>query len=210
MSDVYTGIIGQVYEDRRNGKSGTLVSRDDKCKTLMFRAADGSHFTASFSMFKTNMRKVYDENTISSVVVKPVSEQKPRVKKSKPKRKADDECANDAFVEFSQKFLKYTESFGNPGIGADFVVKKRKCTFVANEYAMFDCYYLVRTGGVKIFITPQMYNDTKWKAKITAVFEHPGYSRPICVYTNEPWKAFDDLRKPIIDRLEPKKVKEEK
>lgn len=61
MSDKTVGIIGQKYEDRKTGKSGTLVSRDDKYKTLLFTADDNSTFSISNSSFRSNWRKVKDE-----------------------------------------------------------------------------------------------------------------------------------------------------
>lgn len=54
------GIIGQVYEDRRNGDSGKLISRDEKCKTLTFQSDDGNSFVKSYSHFRSYMRKKAD------------------------------------------------------------------------------------------------------------------------------------------------------
>ena len=51
------GIIGQCYEDRRNGESGVLVSRDTKCKTMNYQRADGTAFVRSYSHFRSYMRK---------------------------------------------------------------------------------------------------------------------------------------------------------
>lgn len=61
MSDKTVGIIGQKYEDRKTGKCGVLESRDDKYKTLMFRADDGSTFNISNSSFRSNWRKVKED-----------------------------------------------------------------------------------------------------------------------------------------------------
>lgn len=61
MSDKTVGIIGQKYEDRKTGKCGVLESRDDKYKTLMFRGDDGSTFNISNSSFRSNWRKVREE-----------------------------------------------------------------------------------------------------------------------------------------------------
>lgn len=61
MSDKTVGIIGQKYEDRKTGKCGVLESRDDKYKTLRFRAEDGSTFDISNSSFRSNWRKVKEE-----------------------------------------------------------------------------------------------------------------------------------------------------
>ena len=55
------GIIGQKYEDRRNGQSGILISRDEKCKTLTFESSDGKSFNKSYSGFRSYMRKKDDK-----------------------------------------------------------------------------------------------------------------------------------------------------
>lgn len=61
MSDKTVGIIGQKYEDRKTGKCGVLVNRDDKYKTLEFEGDDGNHFKISNSSFRSNWRKVKSE-----------------------------------------------------------------------------------------------------------------------------------------------------
>lgn len=67
MSDKTVGIIGQKYEDRKTGKCGILESRDDKYKTLLFRADDGSTFNISNSSFRSNWRKAKEEGDESGV-----------------------------------------------------------------------------------------------------------------------------------------------
>lgn len=61
MSEKILGVIGQKYEDRRTGNTGVLESRDDKYKTLLFKADDGSTFSISNSSFRSNWRKVRAE-----------------------------------------------------------------------------------------------------------------------------------------------------
>lgn len=77
MSDKTVGIIGQKYEDRKTGKCGTLESRDDKYKTLLFKADDGSTFNISNSSFRSNWRKCKDEEVVETEPVEtdPVSEE---------------------------------------------------------------------------------------------------------------------------------------
>lgn len=61
MSDKTVGILGQKYEDRKTGKCGVLVARDEKYKTLMFEGDDGRTFSISNSSFRSNWRKVKEE-----------------------------------------------------------------------------------------------------------------------------------------------------
>lgn len=66
MSEKSIGIINQKYEDSKTGKSGVLVGRDEKYKTLIFEADDASTFSVSVSSFRSNWRKCKDENAEES------------------------------------------------------------------------------------------------------------------------------------------------
>lgn len=60
------GIIGQMYEDRKSKKRGVLESREEKYKTLMFRAEDGSSFNMTYATFRSNWRKYQGEEVIQT------------------------------------------------------------------------------------------------------------------------------------------------
>lgn len=62
------GVIGQKYEDRKSGKTGTLESRDSKYKTMMFVADDGKSFSISNSTFRSNWRKVKVNEIVNDIV----------------------------------------------------------------------------------------------------------------------------------------------
>lgn len=51
------GVIGQRYSDRRTGKTGVLIDRNEKFKTLLFEADDGSTFNICYSTFRSQWRK---------------------------------------------------------------------------------------------------------------------------------------------------------
>ena len=99
MSDKTVGIIGQTYEDRKTGKRGVLESRDDKYKTLMFKAEDGSTFSITNSSFRSNWRKTKEENVetntpdVKEEVTEPVEEVKEEKTESevKPRKRAKTE-----------------------------------------------------------------------------------------------------------------------
>lgn len=75
MSDKTVGVIGQKYEDRKTGKCGILESRDDKYKTLLFKADDGSTFSISNSSFRSNWRKAKsEEDEVETVETESVEE----------------------------------------------------------------------------------------------------------------------------------------
>lgn len=104
------GVLGQLYEDRKTGKRGVLTGRNDKYKTLMFSAPDGSTFSMCNSTFRSGWRKVTTEDAIpvptgdtpymheheadtptteatEEVSTEPIEEEAPK-KEQKPKRKA--------------------------------------------------------------------------------------------------------------------------
>ena len=64
---VVAGVIGQRYSDRRSGKTGVLIDRNEKFKTLLFEADDGSTFNICYSTFRSQWRKdVMEQSVIMS------------------------------------------------------------------------------------------------------------------------------------------------
>lgn len=74
------GVMGQKYSDRRTGKSGVLIDRDEKYKTLTFQSDDGKTFNISYSTFHSTWKKVKEaeetstETTNEEATVEPVEE----------------------------------------------------------------------------------------------------------------------------------------
>lgn len=59
------GIIGVVYENRRNGQRGVLTERDEQARTLtLFDGKTGSFFPVSYGAFRSNWRKASGADTI--------------------------------------------------------------------------------------------------------------------------------------------------
>lgn len=56
------GVLGQKYEDRKTGKTGTIVSRDEDARTLTMRGVGGAEFVVSYAAFRSNWRKSKDES----------------------------------------------------------------------------------------------------------------------------------------------------
>jgi len=62
MSEL-VGTIGQKYENRKSGKQGILVDRDEGKKVLQFLDKEsGQPFSVTFLSFKSNWRKATNEN----------------------------------------------------------------------------------------------------------------------------------------------------
>ena len=82
MSEVkQPGTIGEQYENRTSKKLGVLESRDEKCKTLMFRGEDGNSFNVTYSTFKSNWRKYKGDKQIQTSTQ--VEEEKQEVEEAK-------------------------------------------------------------------------------------------------------------------------------
>lgn len=133
MSDKTVGIIGQKYEDRKTGKCGVLESRDDKYKTLLFRADDGSTFSISNSSFRSNWRKTKEEGVdaepevdavkqeettqdeISETVEdtpEPEAEEKPKKRKVKSEKKEPAPAKSYEGITDEDAIQKFTDAVG--------------------------------------------------------------------------------------------------
>ena len=94
MSEKEIGTIGQKYEDRRTGKSGVLVDRNTKYKTLMFQADDGSSFSITNSTFRSSWRKskdIVEEENVNNETVEPEEVDKPVEEETETKKKTTKE-----------------------------------------------------------------------------------------------------------------------
>lgn len=77
------GIIGQMYQNRKNKKVGVIESRNDKYKTLMMRDPDGNSFSIVYSTFKSDWR-TYSGDEVAETSTQ-VEEKKEKVKKAEKK-----------------------------------------------------------------------------------------------------------------------------
>lgn len=189
MSDKTVGIIGQTYEDRKTGKCGVLESRDDKYKTLMFRAEDGTTFSISNSSFRSNWRKAKDdtvnpepveeesvaeeevqEEVTESVDDVEAEETEPEVKPKKRKAKVEKKSVEPAPV-------KNYDGITNAQAIATFLeaIMSERPVEVTNET---DCLTILVDGLVVITIRdigneafnlamlPDVFTLTDWRGKL--------------------------------------------
>lgn len=232
MSEV--GIIGQMYEDRRTKKCGKLISRDEKCKTMMFEAPDGKCFISSYSSFKSNMRKkieneeevikeayedaLVQEDILSSTddsvaVEEDISTESEEVELAEPvHRKAHKPHRVSEITEnVTLKLLDFAKSFNNPRVNLTVRTAKRLNMLFVDKRAVFDLYPVNRKNQFKCFIKEDVYRDTDWDLEFVEVFRHPTYSKPICVYGNyaDFDKFLEKLRPYVIERLSDEIIEEE-
>lgn len=95
MENVITvGTIGLAYENRKSGRKGVLVAKDDVNRVLTFNG-DNGEFTVSYGAFKSTWRKCITDEPVpdpgpTHVDVPPTDEPKP-VKEKKPRKKKEPE-----------------------------------------------------------------------------------------------------------------------
>ena len=211
MSEI--GVIGQTYEDRRNKRIGKLVSRDEKCKTLMFLAPSGKHFMTSYSGFRSNMRKVDVEVSVEISDDVPETESnetegtvEETAKKPSKKRDIDNPFSEPTamFKDMLQKLTEYVATFNNGRLKLDVKPEKKNITISLEKHiGIVNMNTVWRDKQVRVFLKESDYLNRKWNVTFDAVYTHITYTRPICVYI--PYEQFDmlleDLKPVIVDAL---------
>ena len=203
------GVIGATYEDRRNGRIGTLISRDEKCKTLMFEAPGGKNFITSYSGFRSNMRKKEVSAEISNDVPENVSTEETQEKPAtvKKRKKISNHPFEDApamYADMSAKVVKYVESFNNKRLK---IVSKpeKSAIYIRSDknISILNVRVVYREYQFKSFIKEDVYRNTPWSVDINEVYTHISYTKPICVYAGyEQLEQFlEDLRPVVVDAL---------
>lgn len=203
------GVIGATYEDRRNGRIGTLISRDEKCKTLMFEAPGGKNFITSYSGFRSNMRKKEVSTEISNDVPEnvPTEESQEQPEKQTKRSKVTNhpfETATAMFVDMTDKFVKYAESFNNKRVKVMSKPEKRMLALSLEKGCnIFNVFIVYRGYQFKAFIKEDVYRNTPWTVDILSVYNHISYTKPICVYVsyNQLEQFLEDLRPVVVDAL---------
>lgn len=163
MSEV--GIIGQMYEDRRTKKTGKLVERDEKYKTLLFEAPEGKTFNISFSGFKSNWRKlVTDDIEESSEVANSIPDDTEtdvvtdNVEVVKEHREY---TVNKLLEETTLKIIDYVQSFSNSRVSVKSVLKKNSHTVKVDNRRMLEVITKVRNSTYMICMSEEMYLTVK-------------------------------------------------
>ena len=191
------GVIGQVYEDRRTGKSGKLILRDAKCKTLTFESDDGKPFAVTFNSFRSNMRKkqtqsseelvaeAYAEAEITSEVLTDDEAKKIEKKierKERKERKAQEEETNkandrlarqsDAYDRLKSVVRTFTESFNNPFISVTNREYKHSCALKVRGRIMMVMYSRPKADEVYVVCVPQFISAVSRSVEILKSKHH--------------------------------------
>ena len=232
------GIIGQVYEDRRNGDSGKLISRDEKCKTLTFQSDDGNSFVKSYSHFRSYMRKkadvpeeeikeeAYAEAELTSVEVSEadaVKMEKNAKRKAKAAEKANksevkkaiisDEDKEKIYEDMINTIQSFVDSFNNASITCSRRDYKKSCSIKIKGRSMMICYSRAKNQSVYITSIPQFVSDINHSVTLKNNRHHDAktanYRTESYVIEASDLKAnLEDLRESIVEIVSFVKEKE--
>ena len=199
-NETLPGIIGQCYEDRRNGESGVLVSRDTKCKTMNYQRADGTEFVRSYSHFRSYMRKkaevpeetikeeAYAEAELTPIEVSEedaVKMEKNAKRKAKASEKAKAEviskekksqmCAENralAYVKLCDALEKYVASFNSNRVELSRRDYKNYCAIKICGRALITLYSRHKKDEVYIACASQMVTEPKHTMELRKCRHH--------------------------------------
>lgn len=222
------GIIGQVYEDRRNGVSGRLISRDEKCKTLMFQSADGNTFVKSNSHFRSYMRKkseedvevikeeAYAEAELTPIEVSDedaVKMEKNAERKAKAKERAEaeatpkpkkermsDEAKSEIYESMISTVSKFVESFNNDSVECKRRDYKQACSLKVLGKSLLIFY--IRTSKATVYVrsVPQLVSEVKHSVTLTDNKHHS--AKTASARTESYSVALSDLEQNLEDLRE--------
>ena len=198
-NETLPGIIGQCYEDRRNGEFGILISRDTKCKTMNYQREDGTEFVRSYSHFRSYMRKkadapaetikeeAYAEAELTSIEVSDedaVKMEKNAKRKANAEKKAEeaktsrgvkamsDEDKNDVYVNMASIIESFVDSFNNPSVVVQRRDYKKACSLKVCGRSMLILYSRARVGKVYITSVPELITGVKHSVELKEIKHH--------------------------------------
>lgn len=198
MSEI--GIIGQMYEDRRTKKTGKLIERDEKYKTLLFESPDGKTFNTSYGTFKSNYRKceMPKEEIIEEIEqvedvkkVEPVCEENTEEPVKKPRKKRAEAELSELYVSTTMCLLAYAESFKNPAIQIKSIPKKNINYIKAGRRRIVDVTSRLRDNTYIVCMSEEMYTKIKDFKYIDNQKFHENWHLKMCFTV--PVERFDDF-----------------
>ena len=193
-------IFGQLYEDKRTHRAGTIVEYDEKYKTYLLEAPDGKSFNITSSQFKSNWIPIEK----SQEIVKPKVEVAKRGKKgySGPTKEQKDEV-NDMLATFMLIGNEYANSFGNEIITVKPELYKRRFLMKIRHHTVFIMDCLLRNKTCRVWIKEYAGDLMSWTAKPLSMKRYSGYNHNTAVEfpLDNLSDVLDDLRAIVIQEL---------
>ena len=177
------GIIGQKYEDRKTGKTGVLIDRDDATRMLTFTSSVGANFTVSYSAFRSNWRKSKDES-VEFTHSEPESVEPEPVYTVEP----DVAMTRDKFMDYVERRV----SINDDGIDCDI--------YLYEGETEIQVMHIVRNAGCTIIhMLPDIYVFSDFKSHITdrtfAIKEN------MSVICNTDYKSVEEIYHVVADAI---------
>lgn len=209
------GKVGQKYEDRRTKRVGTLMSRDEKYKTLLMQTDEGKTFNISYSTFKSNWRSCSEPVTTveqameeieipdANISTSNVTEDLPVEEQSKPKRVRVERNIGAVFTDYAEVVMKYAESFYNPLVSIKVEVNKRTYLLKYKGRTLMNISALCRAGKYSLWISEPDYKNVKFTEAPLNVLPYTGFLR--CIRIDVPAEKLlqylEDLKPVMIEHI---------
>ena len=197
MSEV---IFGQLYEDKRTHRAGTIVEYDEKYKTYLLEAPDGKSFNITSSQFKSNWIPIEQPQEILKPEVEEADVGKSPYKG--PTKEKKDEV-NKMLTSFLLIGSEYANSFDNEIITAKPEIHKRRFLMKIRHHTVFIVDCMLRNKTCRVWMKEYASDLMSWTVKPLSMKRYPGYTHNTLVEfpidnLNE---VLDDLRAIIIQEL---------
>ena len=227
-NETLPGIIGQCYEDRRNGEFGILVSRDTKCKTMNYQREDGTEFVRSYSHFRSYMRKkadapaesikeeAYAEAELTSIEVSDedaVKMEKNAKRKAKAEQKAEEaknskeikakvsaELKEKSYADMCKVLDDYVDSFNSNRVECKHRDYKNYCVVNIAGRSLISFYSRHKKREVYIVCASQLVTEPKHTMVLQKCKHHSVKSAG--VFTESHTINFEEL-KDYLEELRP-------
>lgn len=194
------GIFGQLYEDKRTHRAGTIVEYDDKYKTYLLESPDGKSFNITSSQFRLNWIPIEQPKEIVKPEV-PIAKQGKKGY-SGPTKKQKDEV-NDMLATFMLIGSKYADSYENEIVTVKPELYKRRFLMKVRHHTIFIVDCLLRTKTCRVWMKEYASDLMSWTVKPLSMKRYPTYTHNTTVEfpidnLNE---VLDDLRAIVIQEM---------
>jgi hypothetical protein len=171
------GVIGQKYENRKSGKRGVLVSRDESKSVLnLLDTNTGDPFTVAFISFKSNWRRATDDSGKVEPVVEEIVE----------KYKSSDESDTDLIENFEKEVgeTREVKFETHPEYDDDLEVLIEGISVL---------HLIKEPNGIKVEVIPDLYTYSDLKCRVVPGTIHFNSPAPKSLTFLSDYERFGDV-----------------
>lgn len=210
MSETKTvGTIGQMYENRKTGKFGTLVEINEKYKTLLMESPDGGTFNISFASLKSNWRKAKDDAVVQTETVEsePVEQTEPENPDSvndnivpiKKARKRSGKTNIELFTDLQAKAVEFLVDVDSPHLSFGSLNNHLGIALKIGRRRVVEMYAKSKTDSYRIFMSELFFGKTHWSESLNINPANVFYEESfvLTTYFEVPTSSLDTIFKDI-------------